>query len=349
MRLMDTVTVVVAGGGRPLSPDARAALAAAHRVVGSPGLLRAVHGLVARNAVTDVVPDAVYEGFASGGETGHRWDPFADTGDVVVLAPPGRAALAVARSLRPVAVELRFLDDGVRDLHGREGGAGPQVGGPAPDPHEEGPAGGAGGAAAAATRRVRAAVDLTHLGPLSRAVAERVVLVTGDPRWAEDLVLDEAALARGLVALRAGRPIVVDTPVVAAAITTAETVCGLQEDAVERLAAVRGTTPAAEGLRVALRATGRGAVVVVGEDPAALRVVLAADADPALVVGLPAGWVDVVEAKAAVRGAGVPALTNRARTGGPVAAAAAVDALLRRAGTTTVGLPARERGADVDG
>lgn len=177
-------------------------------------------------------------------------------------------------------------------------------------------------------RRLRAAVDLSHLPPLSRAVAERIVHTTGDPAWAADLVLDEAALTRGLAALRAGRPVVVDVEMVAAGITSTETVCGLREAAVERLAAEHGTTRSAEGMRLALRAAGRGALVVVGNAPTALEAVLAAAAEPALVVGLPVGWVGAVEAKRALRASGLPAVTNRGRTGGSAVAAATVNALL---------------------
>lgn len=188
-------------------------------------------------------------------------------------------------------------------------------------------------------RRLRAAVDLSHLPPLSRAVAERIVHASGDPGWAEDLVLDEDALRRGLDALRAGRPIVVDVAMVAAGITTAETVCGLGEEAVAALAARDGTTRSAEGLRLALRATGRGAVIVVGNAPTALAALLDADADPALVIGLPVGWVGAVESKDALRASGLPAVTNRSRKGGSGVAAAACNALLHRADTDQVPLP----------
>lgn len=177
-------------------------------------------------------------------------------------------------------------------------------------------------------RLLRAAVDLSHLPPLSRAVTERIVHATGDTGWAEDLVADEDALARGLAALRAGRPVVVDVEMVAAGVTGAETLCGLREDAVDRLAAERGTTRTAEGLRAAARAAGPGAVYVVGNAPTALELLLTLDAAPALVIGLPVGWVGAVEAKAALRASGLPALTNRGRKGGSGPAAAALNALL---------------------
>ncbi len=177
-------------------------------------------------------------------------------------------------------------------------------------------------------RRLRAAVDLSGLPPLSRAVTERVVHATGDTDWAADLVLDEDALAAGLAALRSGRPIVVDVEMVAAGITAAETICGLRDDLVDSLAAEHGTTRSAEGMRLGARAAGSGAVYVVGNAPTALEALLALDARPALVVGLPVGWVGAVEAKAALRASGLPAVSNGSRKGGSAAAAAALNALL---------------------
>jgi precorrin-8X/cobalt-precorrin-8 methylmutase len=177
-------------------------------------------------------------------------------------------------------------------------------------------------------RRLRAAVDLSGLPPLSRAVAERVVHATGDIAWADDLALDEQALAQGLDALRLGRPIVVDVEMVAAGITRAETICGLREPAVEALARDHGHTRTAEGLRLAARAAGRQAVYVIGNAPTALDMLLTLRAEPSLVIGLPVGWVGAVEAKAALRASGLPQVSNHSRKGGSGPAAAALNALL---------------------
>ncbi|MGH3107098.1 MAG: precorrin-8X methylmutase, partial [Rubrobacter sp.] len=57
-------------------------------------------------------------------------------------------------------------------------------------------------------RILRGMVDLSNLGPLSRAVAERVIHASADPDYAESLVLEEAALESGISALRHGVPVV---------------------------------------------------------------------------------------------------------------------------------------------
>jgi precorrin-8X/cobalt-precorrin-8 methylmutase len=203
-------------------------------------------------------------------------------------------------------------------------------------------------------RIVRSLTDLRGLGPLSRAVAERVVHASGDPAYADDLVLDEAALEGGLAALRAGAPVVVDARMVAAAITSRETCCALDlapaVAATPRTAAgmpALGTSPptaaggpaveetrAAAAVRVAAREVGSGAVWVVGCAPTALAALLALDARPALVIGLPVGFVGAVEAKRALAGSRLPAVTNRSVKGGSAVAAAALNALLYWEGAT---------------
>ena len=175
-------------------------------------------------------------------------------------------------------------------------------------------------------RILRGLVDLSGLGPLSRAVAERVVHASADPAWAGDLLLDERALAGGLAALRAGAPVVVDARMVAAAVTSRPTVCAL--DLVEGGSARGGETRSAAGVRAAFARVGPGAVWVVGCAPTALDALLRLPAAPALVVGLPVGFVGAVEAKRALVASGLPAVTNRGPKGGSAVAAAALNALL---------------------
>jgi len=190
-------------------------------------------------------------------------------------------------------------------------------------------------------RILRARVDLSGLAPLSRAVAERVVHASADPGWATDLVLDEAALERGLAALDTGAQVAVDARMVAAGITSRPTVCGLDLVPADPARAPGGTGPtrSAAGIRAALERAGPGAVWVVGCAPTALEALLAAGAAPALVVGLPVGFVGAVEAKAALVASGLPAVTNRSAKGGAAVAAAALNALLYRSACLRVDPP----------
>jgi len=69
-------------------------------------------------------------------------------------------------------------------------------------------------------RILRSRIDLSHLPPLSRAVAERVIHAAADVSFGASLVLDEAALERGREALLAGAPIYCDARMAAAGITS---------------------------------------------------------------------------------------------------------------------------------
>ena len=93
-----------------------------------------------------------------------------------------------------------------------------------------------------------------------------------------------------------------------------------------------GLTRAAAGIRLAAERVGDGAVWAIGNAPTALaelvRLAENARIRPALVVGLPVGYVGAVEAKAALRASGLPQLSNRSARGGSAVAAAAVNALL---------------------
>ncbi|THV42084.1 precorrin-8X methylmutase [Glycomyces buryatensis] len=176
-------------------------------------------------------------------------------------------------------------------------------------------------------------VDLSGSAPLCRAVTERVIHSAADVRYADDLVLDESSLRRGWEALRAGAPIVADSRMVAAGITSTAVEVPLSWDGVAEYARERGTTRSAAAIELAAERLGPGAVWVVGNAPTALEAVIARAIDPALVVGLPVGFVGATESKAALRDSGLPAASNRSELGGSAVAASAVNALLYSAST----------------
>jgi precorrin-8X/cobalt-precorrin-8 methylmutase len=175
---------------------------------------------------------------------------------------------------------------------------------------------------------LRARADTSALPPWTRAVVERVIHASADTGYLGDLVCDEAALRAGARALRAGAPVVADSGLVAAGITARDAVCRVADPRAAEIAAARGTTRSAAGIRVAYLETGPGAVWVIGTAPTALAELIALDAAPALVIGLPVGFVGTVEAKKALRASGLPALSNRSEKGGAAVAAAALNALL---------------------
>jgi precorrin-8X/cobalt-precorrin-8 methylmutase len=170
---------------------------------------------------------------------------------------------------------------------------------------------------------LRSRVDLSHLPPLSRAVVERVVHSSADLAYVDELVLDETSLQQGLAALLAGAPVVADVQMVAAGITTRDSVCRVRE-----ATGSPELTRSAKAIRMAYDEVGPGAVYVIGCAPTALFEIVEGDYAPALVIGLPVGFVGAAESKAALRESGLPAVSNTSEKGGSAVASAALNALL---------------------
>jgi precorrin-8X/cobalt-precorrin-8 methylmutase len=178
-------------------------------------------------------------------------------------------------------------------------------------------------------RILRARVDLSHLPPLTRAVTERVVHASADLDYAETLIADEETLRAGRDALLGGAPLVCDTRMVAGGITRRDAAVPLLDPRAAELAGGAGITRTAAAMRLAAGETAPGAVWVVGNAPTALFELLERPPrEPALIVGLPVGFVGAAEAKAALAASGLPFVANRGEKGGSAVAAAAVNALL---------------------
>ncbi len=174
-------------------------------------------------------------------------------------------------------------------------------------------------------RILRERIDLSGLPPLSRAVAERVIHASADVSFGASLVLDEEALTRGREALLAGAPVYCDSRMAAAGITSRRPIVPLDAD-VPRDGAL---TRSAAAMRHAAAAAPAGAIWVVGNAPTALAELTARPpADPALIVGLPVGFVGAAEAKAGLAASGLPCVTNAGERGGSAVAVAAVNALI---------------------
>jgi precorrin-8X/cobalt-precorrin-8 methylmutase len=175
---------------------------------------------------------------------------------------------------------------------------------------------------------LRSRIDLSPMPPLCRAVVERVIHSSADLGYAADLVTDEAHLERGLAALREGVPIVTDVGMVAAGITTRDTLCHIGDPASARMAKAAGITRSAAAIRLSYAEVGPGAIWVIGCAPTALEELLLRQVDPALIVGMPVGFVGAAESKAALRASGLSQVSNISEKGGSAVAAAAINALL---------------------
>ena len=166
-------------------------------------------------------------------------------------------------------------------------------------------------------------VDLTHLDASCRAVVARVIHASADLDYADSMHFDEGAVEAAVDALGAGAPVVADVEMVRAAVPSA--VCFLPASAGD------APTRAAAGMREAARLYPHGAVVVVGCAPTALVEAIGLDWEPAVVIGLPVGFVGAAESKALARASRHRTITNVGEKGGSAVAAAATNALRRLA------------------
>jgi len=180
-------------------------------------------------------------------------------------------------------------------------------------------------------RILRSRVDLSELPPFSQAVTERIIHATADFDYITDLICDENALAAGVAALRRGAPVVADVAMVAAGITGYPVICKIADSLSARLARTTGITVSAAAVRLAFGQAGPGAIWLVGCAPTALIEIISREVEPALVVGVPVGFVGAAAAKQELRLSGLPALTNVSEKGGSAVAVAAFNALLRAA------------------
>lgn len=197
------------------------------------------------------------------------------------------------------------------------------------------------------------AAALAPLGPLQQDVLLRLIHSSGDPGLAADLVCSANACGAGLAALAAGAPILTDTAMAAAAVapmalrTFGNQVRSVLEWAPEQAPA--GSTRTAAGMAAALAALHPG-LVLIGSAPTALEVLLELVASkavpaPALVIGMPVGFVGVAQSKLHLAESGLVHIRLEGSKGGAGLVAAACNALLRSAWLQAASAPSAPPGS----
>ena len=187
--------------------------------------------------------------------------------------------------------------------------------------------------------------ELDELGltppPETAAVVKRVIHTTADFDYAKNLRFTPGAVQAAVRALQRGAVIVTDTNMALAGISRpglaklgCEAVCYMADPAVAEAAKQAGTTRAVAAMHRAAREH-PGAILAVGNAPTALLTIaeeIEAGLRPALVIGVPVGFVNVVESKetlfAICEQHGVPAIAAMGRKGGSNVAAAICNALV---------------------
>ena len=181
------------------------------------------------------------------------------------------------------------------------------------------------------------------LDPENELVVKRVIHASADFDYTDNLVFSPHATRIGVEALRGGCSVVTDTSMAAAGINKrvlgrfggrVHTYIGDPDVAAE--AKERGLTRSAVCMERAA-ALGKPLVYAVGNAPTALVRLYEMLRDgsmacpPALIIGVPVGFVNVVESKELICGLDTPHIVARGRKGGSNVAAAIVNALLYQA------------------
>ena len=185
---------------------------------------------------------------------------------------------------------------------------------------------------------IRREADLSAFEPGLARVVVRMIHACGMTDLPSDVEASHDAAAAGVAALLAGAPLLCDATMVANGITRARlprnnaVLCTLTDARTAELAAKLQTTRSAAALEL-WRDNLAGSVVVIGNAPTALFHLLTmleqGAPRPALIIGIPVGFVGAAESKAALvaHPLEVPFLTVHGRRGGSAIAAAAVNAL----------------------
>lgn len=174
--------------------------------------------------------------------------------------------------------------------------------------------------------------------PENELVVKRVIHTTADLDYAKNLCFSEGAVARGIDALRSGCDIVTDTQMARAGINKAvlgrlggAARCFMSDPDVAEEARARGITRAIVSMERAADLT-KPCIFAIGNAPTALialrALIDAGKIAPALIIGAPVGFVNVVESKELILSAGVPCIVARGRKGGSGVAAAICNAML---------------------
>ena len=172
-------------------------------------------------------------------------------------------------------------------------------------------------------------------------IVRRIIHSTADFDFARDnkIIFHKDAIKNGLEALKNGSSVVVDVNGIIGLLNKQNpkdfgnnVICNISEPAVMEAAKEAGKTRAQMSMRIA-KEDMNGGIVVVGNAPTALLEVMEMVREgitkPALVIGIPVGFVSAVESKNELSKTDIPFITNQGRKGGSPCASAIVNALYK--------------------
>ncbi len=176
------------------------------------------------------------------------------------------------------------------------------------------------------------------LDPQLAPIIKRVIHTTADFDYASSLCFSDNVIAYAMNALKSGAVIITDTNMAKSGINKAalsklggSVHCFMADEDIAQAAKQNGTTRAAASMDKASKLNGN-LIFAVGNAPTALvRLCELMDegrVSPALIIGVPVGFVNVVQSKELVMASNAPFIVAKGRKGGSNVAAAIVNALM---------------------
>ena len=173
-------------------------------------------------------------------------------------------------------------------------------------------------------------------------IVRRIIHATADFEVMKTIRFHPQAIAAGIAAMKQGNPVYTDTQMLKAAIGGklqeqygCSAVCLVADDGVQRVSKASGITRSAAAMQAAA-ATLQNGIVAIGNAPTALfeavRLCREGAMSPALIIGMPVGFVGAAESKQALLESGLVSITMLGRKGGTPAAVATINALMQLAG-----------------
>jgi precorrin-8X/cobalt-precorrin-8 methylmutase len=181
--------------------------------------------------------------------------------------------------------------------------------------------------------------ELPH--PIDESLApiiKRVIHTTADFDYVDTLCFSDSVLEKALIAIKNGADIVTDTTMVKSGINKAqlkkyggEVHCFIGDEDVRQAALKNGTTRAIESMEKSAMLKGP-VIFAIGNAPTALiqlyEMIESGRIMPALVIGVPVGFVNIIQSKELIMKTAVPYIVARGRKGGSNVAAAICNALI---------------------
>ena len=178
----------------------------------------------------------------------------------------------------------------------------------------------------------------THLIPGTEPIVKRCIHTSADFEYADSLCFSDNVVAKAMDAIRQGACIVTDTQMGRSGINKralarygGEVYCFMSDEDVAKTAKENGTTRATASMDKAATLD-KKLIFAIGNAPTALvrlyELIEDGKLDPELIIGVPVGFVNVVQSKELIMQSGAPYIVARGRKGGSNIAACICNALL---------------------